>query len=915
MADSSEGLGAASFVTQANALLRKNATFQKRNMKTNCCIISFPVIFCLLIGVANIIIHNIISRQPEAQCDGNSMNPKCPIASPPKWLPLLQVPRPESRACRADYIPFTDLPDESCRRTQKCPATILLTGGNRSFAESVGQNLFPSLLSLNISEYGITLPASIMGTDSETGDNQFDEPAFYSLSPLYVLQSKCTRSLAVPLQIVSKKLDKEIACIEGLPLWRDNSSLVNDELFKGYPEGNKEKKSNEITAAYDFLTSNENRYMINIWYNSTNGGTDNKIMRVPRSVNAVSNAYLRLLRGNDMNIQFEYVKEMPRRASDITWDISIILRQLFVVWILELIFPVILTNLVYEKQHKLKIMMKMHGLGDGPYWMISYAYFFCISFVYALLFRLFGDLAGISLFRLNANAILYPFLFIYTNLQVALAFFVATFFSDVKTAQVIGYIYVFASGLLGEYLFKPFVEDASFSRTWVLIMEIFPGFSLFRGIYELYDSSLSASVGASSMQWRDLDDSSNGMKVLMILMSVEWLVLLLFAFFLDKVGIGNTLCFWRCFQNMSSSSSNKPGESVVLNEMTKDDIAHEKEVVEKLLLQPSSNYAIICNNMKKVYPSRDGNPEKCAVKGLSLALPQTECFGMLGPNGAGKTSWISMMTGLTKPTSGTAYVQGMDIRFNMDKVYTRIGVCPQQNLLWGTLTGREHLLFYGRLKNLKGHALTQAVEHSLKSLNLFHGGVADKQAGKYSGGMKRRLSVAIALIGDPKVVYLDEPSTGLDPASKNHLWNTLKRAKQDRAIVLTTHSMEEAEYLCDRLGIFVDGEMQCVGNPKELKARYGGTYILTMTTTSEDNEEEVAALVHGLSSHAIKIYHLSGTQKFEIPKKDVTIAGIFHAVGKAKSRFPIQAWGLTDTTLEDVFIKVAKGAEAFSELS
>ncbi|ONK75562.1 uncharacterized protein A4U43_C03F18190 [Asparagus officinalis] len=287
MADSSEGLGAASFVTQANALLRKNATFQKRNMKTNCCIISFPVIFCLLIGVANIIIHNIISRQPEAQCDGNSMNPKCPIASPPKWLPLLQVPRPESRACRADYIPFTDLPDESCRRTQKCPATILLTGGNRSFAESVGQNLFPSLLSLNISEYGITLPASIMGTDSETGDNQFDEPAFYSLSPLYVLQSKCTRSLAVPLQIVSKKLDKEIACIEGLPLWRDNSSLVNDELFKGYPEGNKEKKSNEITAAYDFLTSNENRYMINIWYNSTNGGTDNKIMRVPRSVNAV----------------------------------------------------------------------------------------------------------------------------------------------------------------------------------------------------------------------------------------------------------------------------------------------------------------------------------------------------------------------------------------------------------------------------------------------------------------------------------------------------------------------------------------------------------------------------------------------------------------------------------------------------
>jgi ABC-type multidrug transport system ATPase subunit len=124
---------------------------------------------------------------------------------------------------------------------------------------------------------------------------------------------------------------------------------------------------------------------------------------------------------------------------------------------------------------------------------------------------------------------------------------------------------------------------------------------------------------------------------------------------------------------------------------------------------------------------------------------------MLGPNGAGKTSFINMMIGLIKPSSGTAYVQGLDIQTDMDRIYTSMGVCPQHDLLWETLTGREHLLFYGRLKNLRGASLTQAVEESLKSVNLFHGEVADKQAGKYSGGMKRRLSVAISLIGDPKV--------------------------------------------------------------------------------------------------------------------------------------------------------------------
>ncbi|KAG5522832.1 hypothetical protein RHGRI_034846 [Rhododendron griersonianum] len=272
------------------------------------------------------------------------------------------------------------------------------------------------------------------------------------------------------------------------------------------------------------------------------------------------------------------------------------------------------------------------------------------------------------------------------------------------------------------------------------------------------------------------------------------------------------------------------------------------------------------------------------------------------------------MIGLIKPTSGMAYVEGLDIRTQMDEIYTSMGVCPQHDLLWETLTGREHLLFYGRLKNLKGSALSQAVEESLKSVNLFHGGVADKMAGKYSGGMKRRLSVAISLIGDPKVVYMDEPSTGLDPASRNNLWNVVKRAKQDRAIILTTHSMEEAEHLCDRLGIFMDGSLQCIGNPKELKARYGGSYVFTMTTSS-NHEEEVQNLVKNLSPNANKIYHLSGTQKFELPKQEVRIADVFQAVEKAKSRFTVHAWGLADTTLEDVFIKVARGAQASNVLS
>lgn len=580
---------------------------------------------------------------------------------------------------------------------------------------------------------------------------------------------------------------------------------------------------------------------------------------------------------------------------------------------------------MYEKQEKLKIMMKMHGLKDGPYWLISYSYFLALSVVYMLFFVIFGSLIGLNFFRINEYSVQAVFFFTCVNLQIALAFFVASFFSSVKMATVVGYMYVFGSGLLGAFLFRFFAEDKTFPYGWILVMEIVPGFSLYRGLYELGQYAFSgSSMGVAGMTWRSMNDPLNGMRDVLIIMSVEWALLLMLAFYLDQASLlgdgvrKNPFFCFRCLQKKHAPSFHEPSSTqqdsrVILN-MEKSDVALERKVVEQLLIDPNANQAIICNKLSKVYPGRDGNPDKQAVRGLSIALQKGQCFGMLGPNGAGKTSFINMMIGLIRPTSGTAYVHGMDINTDMGNIYTNMGVCPQHNLLWETLTGKEHLFFYGRLKNLKGATLVKAVEHSLKSVNLSHGNIGDKQVKKYSGGMKRRLSVAISLIGDPKVVFMDEPSTGLDPASRNNLWNVVKEAKRNRAIILTTHSMEEAEVLCDRLGIFVDGDFQCLGNPKELKARYGGTYILTVTT-SLDQEQEVELLVHQLSPSANKIYHLSGTQKFELPKQEVKIAHVFAAVENAKRRLTIHAWGLVDTTLEDVFIKVARGAQAFNEFA
>ncbi|XP_072979542.1 ABC transporter A family member 7-like [Typha angustifolia] len=937
--------GRASFSTQANALLRKNLTFQKRNLKTNIGIIAFPVLLCVLL----VIIQNLINSEldkPKNRCgcacvdtngDGKCETVcgieystldqvgTCPIPSPPKWPALMQVPRPEYRAT-------TGLPDAACKDSKSCPATVLITGQNRSLAESLAGSFFATTVSsLNFSDYLEALAKIVPGTDTPTSGSLFIEPAFISDEPLYLIQPQCpqnfTRSASIDTGTISLQLD--IECVQGSPLWRDSSSVVNDDLFKGYRQSNTERKINEFMTAYDFLDTSENGFNVNIWYNSTyknnTGYVPMGLARLPRSLNVISNAYVKFLRGAGTEMQFGYVKEMPKPGTQLKLDFSSLLGALFYTWIIELLFPVILTYLVYEKQQKLKIMMKMHGLKEGPYWMISYAYFFSLSAVYMICFVIFGSLIGLKFFKLNDYSIQFVFYFIYINLQISLAFLVAAFFTSVKTATVLGYIYVFASGLLGSFLLRFFVEDSTFPRGWIIVMQIVPGFSLYRGLYEFAQYAFIGNyMGTSGMRWGDLNEHADGMKDVLIIMVVEWLVLLPVAYYLDQASLlgggvrKDPLFFLRYFQKKRSVSFRKPSlkrqGSKVFVDVEKPDVSQEREIVEQLLLEPDNNHAIICDNLKKVYPGKDGNRNKLAVRGLSLALPQGQCFGMLGPNGAGKTSFINMMIGLITPTSGTAYVQGLDITTSMNDIYANMGVCPQHDLLWETLTGREHLLFYGRLKDLKGAALLQAVEESLKSVNLFYGGVGDKQVRKYSGGMKRRLSVAISLIGDPKVVYMDEPSTGLDPASRNNLWNVVKRAKRNRAIILTTHSMEEAEVLCDRLGVFVDGDFQCLGNPKELKARYGGSYVFTMTTSS-DEEQEVERLVHRLSPSANKIYHISGTQKFELPKKDVRIADVFHAVEIAKSKFTIYAWGLADTTLEDVFIKVAKGAQSFNALS
>jgi len=208
-----------------------------------------------------------------------------------------------------------------------------------------------------------------------------------------------------------------------------------------------------------------------------------------------------------------------------------------------------------------------------------------------------------------------------------------------------------------------------------------------------------------------------------------------------------------------------------------------------------------------------------AVDGLSLSISQAEVFGLLGPNGSGKTTTINCLTGLLKPTTGTIKVGGFDVDTEGLKAREIMGVSPQETAVYRHLTGKENVELFGGLYAVPKEVLGARVEAVMEKVGLTE--EAGRRVGKYSGGMMRRVSLAMALVHDPKILLLDEPTVGMDPQARRAIWDFLLELREKgKTILLTTHYMEEAEELCDRVGVIDHGRLIALGSPDELKAKY-----------------------------------------------------------------------------------------------
>lgn len=288
------------------------------------------------------------------------------------------------------------------------------------------------------------------------------------------------------------------------------------------------------------------------------------------------------------------------------------------------------------------------------------------------------------------------------------------------------------------------------------------------------------------------------------------------------------------------------------------DITLGKDTPRQLTPLENRETAIEVTDLSKRY--RRG---PLANDGISLKVHCGELFSLLGPNGAGKTTLVSQITGELMPTSGSVSVFGIDVIRQPRRARELLGIVPQEAGLFFHITVTEHLTYFGRMRGISGRALKERVREMVTDLNLTEH--VDKRANQLSGGLKRKLLVGIAMIGHPRALILDEPTTGLDPHSRREVWEMIRRYQRDgTAVLLTTHYMDEAEYLAERVGIVSRGRLVALGTIPELYARisnrfkltyvapgggYGGTRTVEYGRTAEDIQARITAL--GLEEYDI----------------------------------------------------------------
>ncbi|XP_066442630.1 ABC-type organic anion transporter ABCA8-like isoform X2 [Eleutherodactylus coqui] len=346
-----------------------------------------------------------------------------------------------------------------------------------------------------------------------------------------------------------------------------------------------------------------------------------------------------------------------------------------------------------------------------------------------------------------------------------------------------------------------------------------------------------------------------------------------------------------------------------------EEVLAERERVKNLknTTDVEEKPTIIVDSLRKEFKDKTGGftcrkkMEKAAARHVSFCVKKGEVLGLLGPNGAGKTTSVLLLAGELKPTAGEVVLCSDADSGKGDASTAFMGYCPQFSPLWPTLTVKEHLEIYAAVKGMKKDDADQAIKRVSDALELKQH--LNKPAKKLSAGVSRKICFAIAMLGNPTIALLDEPSTGLDPKGQQRLWRAIRAAfrNKERGAILTTHYMEEAEAVCDRVAIMVSGKLRCIGSIQQLKSKFGKGYLLEIKVKDSQQVDDIHQEISRMFPQAAKQDRFSSLLVYKIPMENVqSLSQAFSQLEEAKRAHNIEEYSFSQSTLEQVFLELAK---------
>jgi len=595
-----------------------------------------------------------------------------------------------------------------------------------------------------------------------------------------------------------------------------------------------------------------------------------------------------------------------------------------------------------EKHKKLRQGLAVMGMSTSAYYMSWLLTGSSINLLTSLNIMIAGHLFQYRFFTDTPFIVLFSIFVLFGEAMIALSFWITTICSNFAMSYTLTYGFLFLSVVLEYYMsnnylcYLIFMEDPPL-WLWLIrsLLRMLPAFNysiLFGGVSMRsglhFELDTNYWVQGPGFQYQDLerDQSVEIYDIKYTVPSMWWffgqlvmnMALYLFlAWYCDNLGYLKKESFRSPFKWIfrKASSSKKYSHLESTNDQDSPSVESERQKV----LQNESRSSL-CSGLRII--GLDKYYEKLnflksqklihAVKDVYLEVNNGELLALLGHNGAGKTTLFAMLTGLEKPSSGTAFIHQYRIEDEMSQIRQIMGVCPQFDILWDELTAEEHLDIFAKLKRISFNKIPTEIEKRLIEVNLNN--IKKIPVSAFSGGMKRRLSMAIAFVGNPDIVFLDEPTTGMDPKNRRYIWELIQKMKKGRSIILTTHAMEEADILSDRIAVISKGRLKCVGTSLYLKANYGDGYRLSLVVKREDSESVLngikemvpsinildssgGSIILGITNSCVDELH----PFLKMMDKDDEYLSETEKNFKRK----IKDWGLSHTTLEEVFMKVS----------